>query len=89
MAFRKVTIAFQATRLDPKAGTNCSQLEGCDLSGNATILPDSRLVNDGFAEQGQIVNGIDVVQFLLGDVPYCAKRSVFEDSTEITKKPLI
>jgi hypothetical protein len=46
-------------------------------------------VNDGFPEQGQTINGIEVVQFLYGDVPYCAKRSVFEDSTEIINNPLI
>ena len=89
MALRTVTLAFNATRLDPKVGTTCSQLEGCDLSGNATILPGPRPVNDGFPEQGQTINGIEVVQFLYGDVPYCAKRSVFEHSTEIINNPLI
>ena len=89
MTLRKVTKTFKATRLDPKAGTTCSQLEGCDLTGNATILPGPRPLNDGFPEQGQIVNGIEVVQFLYGDLPYCAKRSAYDDSTEIIEEPLI
>jgi len=89
MAFRKVIKPLKATRLDPKAGVDCSQLEGCDLSGNVTILPGSRTVNDGFPEQGQRVNGVEVVQFLYGDLPYCAKRSIYDDATEITNGSLI
>ena len=89
MTLRTVILAFNATRLDPRESATCSRLEGCDLSGNETILPGPRPVNNGFPEQGQTVNGIEVVQFSYGDVPYCAKRSVFEGSTEIIKTPLI
>ena len=89
MTFRRATKPFRATRLDPKSGTTCSQLEGCDLSGSKTILPNGRLLNDGFPEQDQIVSGIEVVQFELGDVSYCAVRSIYEDSTEIAEKPLL
>jgi len=89
MALRTVKVAFKATRLDPKKGVTCAQLEGCDLSGNTTILAGPRRVNDGFPEQGQFVNGIEVVQFLYGDVPYCAKRSIYDEATEIRNEPLM
>jgi hypothetical protein len=89
MSLRRITKSFSAMRLDPKVGATCSQLEGCNISGNATISPNDRLLNDGFPEQDQIVNGVEVVQFELGDVPYCAERSVYDDSTEIIEKPLL
>jgi len=89
MALRTATKAFKATRLDPRAGATCSQLEGSDLSGNATILPGPRPLNDSFPKQGQIVSGVEVVQFLYGDLPYCAKRSAYDESTEIIKESLI
>jgi hypothetical protein len=89
MSLRRITKSFSATRLDPKAGANCSQLDGCNITGNATISPNDRLLNDGFPEQGQIVNGVWVVQFELGDIQYCAERSVYDNSTEIIEKPLL
>lgn len=82
MTLRKVTRTFEATRLDLKESATCSQLEGCDLSGDTRFTTDSSPLNDGFDKQGQRVNGREVVQFACGQSSFCVELSIYEASTK-------
>jgi hypothetical protein len=86
MSLRRVTRQFEATLLDLKEkDTTCGQLEGCDIAGDKQFPKGSPLLNDGFYKQGQVVNGVEVVQFERGGLSYCVSRAVYDASTEIAK----
>lgn len=78
---RKVTTGFNAFRLLNEL--SCRELEGCDLdAADVPFKAGDQVLNVTFANQGQTVNGIPVVQFTSGLSSYCVKKSVFEESTE-------
>jgi hypothetical protein len=89
MTFRRAKQSFNANRLDLKRSADCSQLEGRNLAGDVTIRVDGRTISFGLPPAIQEVNGVEVIQFLIGDCSYCATRAVFEDATEVIEGTLL
>jgi len=88
MTRRITTKLFHATRLDRDDDRSCSQLEGCDITGDVPFAKGMGPLEDGFPPGDQFVNSQPVAQFRFQSYSYCAERSVYETSNEEISNPL-